>query len=477
MKMPKTTNRRGFLKTAAIGATGVAFSSSAISSALNLNKNAIAWRSGLNINPSISNSKVVSCYDEAMVINPIAGDFARQNEGVNTSLIEKNMDKIAVQLTLRTPASIAWSTIFQLPTGKQWDQVKVAIKVNCLNIYNMPRVAIVGKICSELMILGVLAQNITIYDSLSNASGSGKYSTSAGTPISGLPGGIIVSNTDPITDFGPQVPVGSTTLKCSSAVAQKNADNTISYIPDIIVNCATNKGHDDSFGGFAMLMENHVGTIKLDKPTPQELIDINQSEAIIGQGTTDVPCRQQLCIIDSLWASTSGPTGTNDKYPYRIIMGMLAPVVDYFTARKVRADVMKCTFNTSVVNNWLSAFGYPTPPSDTNWQEITPSTPIGGGNVPVAHNSTTIRVSFPSGGREPVSAAFSAPLRNEPILLQLFDLRGRVIRHIALPSGTGHPVTWNGSGGYSDKLLTAGTYSLKCTMGNWTKAVLLTFQN
>lgn len=475
MKTTGVKNRREFLKAAATGAAGIALTSSGITGAFNLKKSASAWRTGLKINPAIDNFKVVSCYDEGMVVNKIAGDFARQNESVNAALIANNMDAIAMKLTLRSTAASAWSTIFQRPTAKQWDQVKVAIKVNCMNIYNMPRVAIVGKICSELMTLGVLAQNITIYDSFTNASGPGKYTTSAGIPIPGLPSGVIISNTNPATDTGPQVPIGTTELRCTSVVAQKNADDSISYIPDILINCAVNKGHLDTFGGFAMLMENHVGTIKMDSPTAQELIDINQSEAIIGQGTVDIPCRQQLCIIDSLWASTGGPTGTNDKYPSRIIMGTLAPVVDYFTAKKVRLDIMKSAYNTTVVNNWLSAFGFLSPPADNNWYELTPSTNIPQQKSFSGSEYTTIRVSFSSGHRKQVSAAFSAPLRNKPVTLRLFDLSGRVVREIAIPSSTDNLIIWNDAGGSAGRPLPAGTYMLKCTVENWAKTAVLTF--
>lgn len=474
MKKSIVNSRREFLKTAATGAAGAVLASSTIARAFNLQKTTAAWRAGLKINPAIDNFKVVSCYDEGMVINKIAGDFARQNESVDTTLIEKNMDGMAVQLTLRSTAATAWSTIFQRPASKQWNQVIVAIKVNCSNVLNMPRVAVVNKLCIELIALGVLPRNITIYDSCANAWGTGKYTDADGNPVAGLDSGVIVSNTDATTDAGPVVPIGSETLICSSVVAQKNADDSISYLPDIIINCAVNKGHLDEYGGFTMTMKNHIGTIKFDCPSAQELIDINQSEAIIGQGTSGIPCRQQLCIIDSLWASTTGPTDANDKYPCRIIMGTLAPVVDYLTAEKVRKDVMNVTYNTTVVDTWLSAFGYA--PSDPEWIELTPSTGISLKGFSSATESTTIRVSLSNNLSRPKVVTLTAPFRFKPLSIKLFDLRGRIVRDIILPARTENVIDLNDDGVFPHRQLPTGTYTLKCSMGSWVKSVLLTHQ-
>jgi hypothetical protein len=308
MKPTTVNSRREFLKVAATGAAGLALSSSTVSNALSRTTTSAGWRTGLKINPSIDNFRVVSCYDESMVVNKIADTFARQNEGVNTTIIAQNMDNMAIRLTLRSTAADAWSAIFQRPANKPWNQVKAAIKVNCSYVGNMPRIAVVNKVCVELISLGMLPQNITIYDSCANAWGVGKYTDASGNPVTGLSGGVIVSNTDLTTDAGPTVPIGSETLQCSSVIAQKNSDATISYLPDILINCAVNKGNDNAYGGFTMAMKNHIGTIKYACPTAQELIDINQSEAIIGQGTATVPA-------DSSFASSTrcGPPPPDRK--------------------------------------------------------------------------------------------------------------------------------------------------------------------
>jgi hypothetical protein len=58
----------------------------------------------------------------------------------------------------------------------------------------MPRITIVGKVCPELVALGVPTGNITVYDTCSGAAGSGKYTPYIGN---GLPEGTVVSNGGP----------------------------------------------------------------------------------------------------------------------------------------------------------------------------------------------------------------------------------------------------------------------------------------
>jgi hypothetical protein len=71
------------------------------------------------------------------------------------------------------------------------------------------------------------------------------------------------------------------------------------------------------------------------------------------------PPQQQLCIVDSIWATTMLNPGVNgDDIPANmIIMGVFSPVVDYVTARKVRKNIMGC-YLSAVADTFLLNFGY-----------------------------------------------------------------------------------------------------------------------
>ncbi len=82
------------------------------------------------------------------------------------------------------------------------------------------------------------------------------------------------------------------------------------------------------------------------------LLSFSQSKAILG-GT---PVRQQLCIIDSLWAKKGGPMGAPDKRLSRLVMGTFSPAVDYATARQIREPLLGAKHPN--LDKLLSAFGY-----------------------------------------------------------------------------------------------------------------------
>ena len=168
----------------------------------------------------------------------------------------------------------------------------------------------------------------------------------------GLPKGVVVSRlSDALggmvdTDVPDPYP-GK--FKCTAALVRGEID--------ILVNCAVNKGHNKSYGETTLTLKNHAGTFE-PKPIHRGggldyIIAINKSEAILG-GT---PVRQQLCIVDSLWAMTTGPSGTPDKEVCRLIMGTFGPAVDYLTAKKVRESVMGVSQNKSL-ERFLTDFGY-----------------------------------------------------------------------------------------------------------------------
>ena len=455
-------SRRNFLKIAAAGTAGIALYPGR-SFAWFPASGEPGWHSGLSINPSISNVKTVCCYDEAMVVNKIAGDFARQNEGVNATTIAKNMDEIATKLSNTSAPSEAWQTIFQKPAAKEWNQVKAAIKVNCANPSNMPRVAVVGKVCTELINIGIPAANITIYDSQNNASGTGKYGDSQGIPISGLPTGIVIWTK---TLDGPLVPVGNGTMQCSSAIALPDPDiDPVQYCADILINIGSNAGIDTAGSEPGLCMSNHTGTLKFSTPTPEELIAMNQCEAIIGEGTSDVPCRQQLCILDSLWA-TVGPAGSDLRVPCRIVMGMLPAAMDYLVAKNIRERIMNAAPNDALITSWLTDFGYQTNDVVSAWQEYSPSTNIMTANLRNEPAGTVITVSLGNAS----GARFTMTQKNLPVAIDLFTLNGQHLKHLSIPPRLDQSITvpWHESKARS----ATGRYMVRCRMGHEQKTAI-----
>ena len=135
---------------------------------------------------------------------------------------------------------------------------------------------------------------------------------------------------------------------------------------DVLVNIALCKGHSMRFGGFTMAMKNHFGTFS-PRPGHQEgsedyLIAINKTPEILGTmhkrtGKVLYP-RQQLCLVDALWASRGGPGGNPSHQPNFLAMGVLAPVVDYQLATKFRSERMGWELNREMTRRMLTEFGY-----------------------------------------------------------------------------------------------------------------------
>lgn len=351
-------SRRNFLQTTAVGAAGVVLSSS-VNTILAAESSTSAWTNGMQINPSIDNKRVVCCTDVTMFTSTSAATsattFANQNAAVVSARVETNLDAMAISLSGKTTVTEAWNTIFRKPDAKEWNAVKVAIKVNCINASIMPRISIVAKICKELIRIGVMGSNITVYDACHDASGNSKYSQYIGKA---LPSGVAVQSGKGSTS---NVTVGTSTNSCTQVVINC----------DILINCAVNKGHSQTDkGGFTLSMKNHTGTMKFSCPSLTEMINQNKSDAIIG-GT---PPKQQLCIVDSLWAAVSGPMDEADSIPAKIVMGTFGPLVDIAVAKNIRETVMKATHNQTAINTILSSFGYSL--SDIQWVDVPPATAV-----------------------------------------------------------------------------------------------------
>jgi hypothetical protein len=135
---------------------------------------------------------------------------------------------------------------------------------------------------------------------------------------------------------------------------------------DILINISMCKGHSPRFGGFTMTMKNHLGTFSPDYAhedgSQDYLIAINQTREILGPmdrrtGRVLYP-RQQLCIVDALWASKRGPGGNPSHQPNFLAMGVMSPVVDYQVATKFRGERMGWKPNQRAVRRMLTEFGY-----------------------------------------------------------------------------------------------------------------------
>lgn len=415
-------SRRKFLQKSAIGAASVTLGASGVEVLQAATTKKLAWSNGMQINPEISNTRIICCHDENMVDSDGAGaaTFSKKNSFVNTDAVHSNMDQMAMKLTEKENASAAWQTVFMKPSGKEWDAVKVAIKVNCIYSNMMPQVAIVGKVCEVLIERGVSASNITIYDACHNAYGNGKYNTFLGN---GIPEGVVVSN---VTRQGEKVDVGSGQQTCAVVVLEA----------DILVNCAINKGHGQNKGGFTLTMKNHTGTMKFSCPSVQEMIDQNKSEAILGSGS---PSKQQLCIVDCLWSAKPGPFADQTHFTNRIVMGTMGPLVDVAVARNIREPLMDASHNNTAIEDIVSGFGYAE--SDIQWVEFSPDASIASEKFTGKKPGKRLKITARNSSQ---SIECSLPATAKSVQVTIADLHGRTLKCLNVePAKTGQ-IVWDG---------------------------------
>lgn len=446
--MGKNSNisRRSFLKSASSSAAGLTIIGSGMNSVFSAQQSRSAWKNGLQINPDISNNKVVCCYNPKYFIDKdkatVANSFQKQNAVIDTVVVENDMDGLAIALSDKDTPLLAWATIFRKPAAKQWNQVKVAIKVNCIYPQIMPRIAIVGKVCKELIRLGTVSTNITIYDACHNAYQTGadvKYDSYIGK---GLPDGVKVLNQSSNSGSTTNVTTESGQLKCANIVLES----------DILINCSVNKGHTQTNkGGYTLSMKNHTGSLKLSCPSLQEMIDENKSDAILGGD----PPRQQLCIVDSLWAAVKGPFDPPSHFPTTLVMGTFGPAVDILTARKIREEIMGATHNNSAISEILRAFDISE--TDLQWVEVPPYIPTPVNHKPAKENNS-FTVQFNNGSSDLSHIKFDVP-SNTVSKIEITDFNGRVIRTLTNPSGS-ERIAWNGRS-ESGTHVKSGTYLVR----------------
>lgn len=348
--MSSKCNRRSFIKKSSIGATGLALGGLAGST-----RKALGYVPGDQINPNIDNLRVVYALDNALTTGagPVSG-WTNQNAVTNDAVVDADIDKLARALAERDNITEAWQTIFRKPPGKQWNQVVAAIKTNNINEQHT-RNAVMKKMCEVLVnYLGVLGSNIHIYD----ATHGGNMLTK--TPWYNLPAGVRIESRwgGRTASVALPAPLSGYGTMCQGNIA--------SGAVDILVNIALCKGHSSSFGTLTMCLKNHYGTLDpscgKSVNVTNYLLAINKTEAVLGAmdpGTGRIVFpRQQLCLIDCLWASRGGPSGEPSTRPNRFFMGTFGPAVDYQVATKFRRDEMGWSINSTVVNRFLTEFGY-----------------------------------------------------------------------------------------------------------------------
>ncbi len=320
-------------------------------------KTRAAWARKTVVHPNVDNLRVVGIIDPGMTkaVEP-ATDWARQDELVAAQVVHENIDKLACGLVETGNPDEAWRTIFVKPPRKSWSDTVVAIKTN--NIARQhTRSAVMAKVCHTLTrTLGVKASNIHIYDARHGGD------MSQDTPFAGLPEGTRVE--DKWGGSRAKTPVpgpwknGNKKSKCLKHLVKGSVD--------ILINIAMCKGHDQKFGGFTMTMKNHFGTFSPwpgHKPGSRDyLFSINQTPEILGPmdkrtGKVIYP-RQQLCLVDALWAGKGGPGGRPSHQPNFLAMGVFSPIIDYQLATKFRDEKMGWQPNMEATRRMLTDFGY-----------------------------------------------------------------------------------------------------------------------
>lgn len=319
---------------------------------------AASWQEKTVIHPNVDNLRVVGITDPRMTkgLEPSARSWSRQNELVNQKLVWENMDRLVCSLTQTRDAGQAWRTLFVSPPGKPWSDTVVAIKTNHIGIQHT-RNAVMSGVCRALTeIVGVKPHNIHIYDACHGGD------MRRDTPFTDLPEGCRIEDR-----WG-----GSTTYAKISRPWRGGEDKAecLKYLVDgtvdILVNMAMCKGHSAKFGGFTMTMKNHFGTFS---PAfghwiggVDYLMGINMTPEVLGpmdptSGKVMYP-RQQLCLVDALWASEDGPNCGPSHQPNFMAMGVTSPILDYVLATKFRGERMGWKPEMETTRRMLTDFGY-----------------------------------------------------------------------------------------------------------------------
>jgi len=469
-------SRRNFLKTSAIGAAGLAVIGPGLkkSSAANITTNLVNL-SATQINKDVDNLRVAYITDSTMVRSPNYPGWDSFNNptntttGVNYTVVESNMDKLACALANKTNASDAWALLLKIPSTKTWATAKAAIKVNAFASAH-PSVPIVAKICRVLVDMGMAATNITIFDA--NASpGMYNNSTYVGANSQLIPTGVVFSSDGFPNQIVFPASAGGETIKITKAI-----DGV-----DIFVNIAVNKGHDqlNEYSGVTMTQKNHKGTMFFGcndgdgTKGLQRLVNANSCDYIAGNIPAAYPAKQQLCIVDSLWCTDSGTwTGsiTNGKNANSIVMGTFAGAVDYVGTMKIRQQKFAAsTWNQTIVDGFITGYGYPASAKTT---VMTPVTGAGQGLVDASTVTETfprenanhtregiVNVSVSGNSIKTVNTNLYLAKGETVQTAAIFNMQGKMVRQLSVHSGS-MQIVWDGKLD-NGRIVQAGSYIVK----------------
>ncbi len=318
------------------------------------------WARKTFVHPQVNNLRVVGITDARMTkANEAVTNWARQEQLAAPEAVGENIDRLACALVETRSPQDAWRGIFIKPPGKSWSDTVVAIKTNHIARQHT-RSAVMAKVCHVLVdVIGVKPSNIFIYD------GTHGRNMSRETPFAGLPKECKIANQWGGTSKATAVPRPWSDRSGRSECIQTLVNGTV----DILVNIALCKGHSSRYGGFTMTMKNHMGTFSpgpIHREGDQDyLLAVNLTPEIMGAmdkktGKILYP-RQQLCLLDALWASEGGPDGLPSHQPNFLAMGVFSPVFDYVLATRFRWEKMGWRPNTQdkqATKRFLTEFGY-----------------------------------------------------------------------------------------------------------------------
>jgi len=432
------------------------------------------------INPKINNLRVVYIEAPGIMLKNGTGTtfetFSASTAKVNTGGVKYCMDTVAILLANQPgmDSRKAWETIFQKPSNKEWRDVLVAIKPNCAagntdgQLVPHASIAIINAVCDALTGLGVTASNITIYD-------TNGFSVNPQTlyPASAMLSGIKF--------VGPTLRNYPAQLWSSLSPAALEAD--------IIINIASCKGHAE-LGGATLTLKNHLGTVGghvTGDQAVQKILEIHNSEAVLGKPIPgSVPPKQQLAIVDCLWAAENGPLAAPDKAPGILVMGTSCPAVDCFTAIKVRLEKLKYKGDRPTFLSYLTHYGYdaaavepllknPNPDAlgrgwlDASWML---GTPIKGSNCSPLKN-TVVTFSITGSGFKPQTQTITLKQGEMVKSVSIIDLKGRVIRVLTLNESDKNNIAWDARN-TNGNMVIPGAYLLKISGSKAVKAVRFT---
>jgi hypothetical protein len=329
----------------------------------------------------------------------------------------------------------------------------------------MPRAAVVKKIADVLIDLGVEPDYIVVYDGHGDAADS-----FGGTKFTSF------CDVNDENKIRARVESKFSALGGTKATTLTGAPNTVGPKDlvdgdiDILVNIAVHRGHDQDFNSRVTLcLKNHYGTFvgsstgnAMHMHQKETFIGVNKHELITGGD----PIRQQLCIVDSLFAAKNGPFENGpDTVPARIVMGTFAGAVDYCTVKKIREEVENWTHDDNGIAGFLTEYDFSE--EDVEYIELTP-TSIRAEKVNPKPSAGDITLKIVHSSLKEANVRFSLPETGRPVSVGIYDMKGSLVWRTENRS-MADTVVWDGTTG-SGRRIAPGNYLITVAAGNVRRA-------